>query len=207
MGKLKSRRENHRLNLDQRLLKKYLIGPDVLDFPIGTGRLLDFTSKHFNLYGYDISPSYIERAKELFPEIAEHFEVHSMESITNPRQFNSIYSLRVTGHLLDLPDVIGSVAKIVAPGGNWIFNIAPQHPDYPQLSSLFERHGMVVAARVKYDVCSGQRSMQGIVRRVYGRWLQLVELLPIPFFIYWLVDSLLLPFAHTILVVAEKSER
>jgi 2-polyprenyl-3-methyl-5-hydroxy-6-metoxy-1,4-benzoquinol methylase len=206
-SKLNSRRERHRLQLDQIKLTKYLKGPDVLDFPIGTGRLLEFTAGRYNLYGFDISPTFVERAKELYPGIADHFEVHSMESAASPRQFNSIYSLRVTGHIRCIPLAIASVAKLVAPGGCWIFNIAPQHPDYPRLASLLEANGMVLAAREKYDVYSGSRAMPRLVQRAYARWIQVVERLPVPFYLYRLVDTLMLPFAHTVLIVAEKPSR
>jgi SAM-dependent methyltransferase len=201
---LKSRRERHRLRLDQVMLRRYLLGPDVLDFPVGTGRLLEFTFQNYNLYGYDISPVYIELAKEAYPEISEHFEAHSMELISNPRQFNSIYSLRVTRHIKDFPRAVASMAQILAPGGRWIFNIAPEHPSFAQLPMLLSEHDLLLRKQVKYDAYSGCASLTGFPRYIFARWMQLVELFPVPFWMYRLVDTLFLPFTFTILIVAEK---
>ena len=191
---LESKCERYRLRLDQAMLKKFVVGPDVLDFPIGTGRLLEFSAKHYNLFGYDISAAYVERAKAHFPEIASHFEVHTMQRVSNPRRFNSVYSLRVTGHIQDLAEAVASVGEILAPGGRWIFNIAPEHKDYRRLVSLLEGNGMVVAEMLKYDAYSGQRKLKGLLRRFYTRWLQVVERTPVPFWLYRLVDQLMLPF-------------
>lgn len=202
---LEFRREKHRLVMDLRLLKKYLVGPTVLDFPIGTGRLLSYTSKLYDLYGYDISEAYVDAAKERFPEISRHFEVHAMERITNPRVYDSVYSLRVTSHIADFPRAIASVASIVRPGGRWIFSIAPQHKDYADLNSLLDVHGFQLVADFKYDAHSGQVQLRGIASKLYARWKMIVERFPMPFWMYKGVDTLFLPFAHARMIVAEKT--
>lgn len=200
------RKEKFRLRLDQRMLKKHLRGPDVLDFPIGTGRLLPFTKRHFNVYGFDICAPYVDKAKQAFPEIADHFEVHVMERVTSARRFDSVYSLRVTGHIDDLSAAARSISGLLKPEGRWIFNIAPHHPGFSRLDAIFAANGLRAVAREKYDSYFNCGRLTGASARLFGRWMQLVELFPMPFWLYRLVDRLFLSRSHAVLVVAEKSE-
>src|SRR4051812_31078306 len=68
---LQRRIEDYRLRLDLEKIMPFVKGPDVLDFPIGTGRFYPNLIGRFKVYGYDISGEYIRRAKAQNPQIAD----------------------------------------------------------------------------------------------------------------------------------------
>ena len=112
--------EQFRTRLDLELIEQFIKGPDVVDFPIGPGRLYPNFLDRFNVYGYDISESFVNRAKQLYPQFADRFEVHALETFESTRQFDTVLTFRVIDHLNHPELVVSNIRRILKPGARWI---------------------------------------------------------------------------------------
>ena len=193
--------ERLRTRRDRELLDLYLKGPEILDFPIGSGRIYDHLVTRCNAYGYDVAEAFVEWNRRRYPGFAERFEVQSMERITNPRQFDTVVTMRVMKHLQDKALAIRNIAQIVKPGGRWIYTDGPQPLD---LDKELDAAGFRVLDNVWYDVHSEQKSLPIGLRQI---WTQVPRLARRGLMPYWLFRFLdwSLP-SGTRMRVLEKSE-
>ncbi len=202
----KKKVEVYRTGLDLRLLKKHIKGPDVLDFPIGTGRLYPNFIAAYNLYGYDICGPYIERARALNPQLHDHFEEHSLENIASTRTFDTIYTMRVVTNLKDFPRSAASVSKILKPGGRWIFNIYSRSHWIHDLENTLASSGLKLIHKEAYDAYTGAADLPPFIHGFYMRWISLACRLRVPHWLYRIVEKPFMRFTHFWFVVAEKTD-
>ena len=176
--------EHLRLRLDLELIARHARGPDVLDFPIGTGRIYPRLMADFRVFGYDICEPYIEQARVLHPQIAEHFQVNSFEELDRSRKFDSILSLRVLDGIKDLDAVLPNVADILKPEGRWLFTLDVPPERLPAFTETLKAAGLRMAALERYDIHATMRSMGPLAARLYGYWRALIArgLVPYPLF-------------------------
>lgn len=161
--------EAFRLMLDLRMLRRYLKGPKVLDFPLGSGRLYPLLIDEYELYGFDISEFYVERAQIRYPHLAERFRVNSFESMEVPvMQFNSVYTMRVINQINDRRFAVRNVARLLEPGGRWLVNLARSTFRDPVFSKSLEENGFKVIALHPYDTYSSYGDMPPSINRIYG---------------------------------------
>ena len=198
--------EVYRTGLDLRLLRTHIKGPDVLDFPIGTGRLYPEFITDYNMYGYDICGPYIDRARALNPQIEDHFEEHSLENISSARNFDTVYTMRVVTNLKDFPRSATSVSKILKPGGCWIFNVYSGSQWAEDLENTLAASGLKLVRKEAYDAYSGAAEMPAFVRGFYMRWISLACRLRLPHWLYRLVDKPFLRFRHFWFVIAMRAD-
>ncbi len=196
--------EAYRIELDLALLRRHIKGPRILDFPIGTGRLYPHFLNDYEVYGFDISPAYVDRARKAFPHLADRFELHSFESVSAPIKFNSIYSMRVLSRLKDRHVAIRNVAALLAPGGRWIFTLPQEDYHAPGFIDAIEANGLRVIVLRRYDVYSVYGSLPRTINYLYGSlFLRAVQARLMPQWVYRLVDAALSRYA-TYFVVAER---
>lgn len=196
--------EGYRTELDLALLRQHLKGPRVLDFPIGTGRLYPHFVDDYELYGFDISQPYVERAQAAYPQFADRFHVNSFEKMNSSMTFDSVYSMRALNRLKDLTVVVRSVATLLAPGGRWLFTLSPSHFHSADFAAAFESSGFRAVVLRKYDVYSIYGTMPKMVDYLYGSlFLRAVQRRLMPQWGYRLVDRMLSGYA-TYFVVAER---
>ena len=203
--KLETRVESFRLALDLALIRRYAKGPDLLDFPIGTGRIYPRLLREFEVFGFDICEPYVARAKALHPEIAERFSIHSFETVESERRFDSVLSFRVMTNIHDKPLAIANVFSLLKPGGRWIFTFFPgkNQVTLADVDGWLAAAGFRRVARVRYDVNAQWGSMGPLLDRFWPYWRSAVERRWVPFWLYRLADRLI-PGAGTYLYVVER---
>lgn len=202
--KLESRIEAYRLRLDLHMIRCFMHGNDLLDFPIGTGRIYPRLLGEMNVFGYDICAPYIERAQVLNPEIADHFAVCSFEDARTDRQFDTILSFRVLTNIGDRSRAIGNVFALTRPGGRWIFTFHPHDADeLAALRGQLEAAGFEQIERRRYDVQAMSGGHGPFLARFWPRWRALIERGWVPFWLFRLVDAALSR-GGTYLFVAER---
>jgi 2-polyprenyl-3-methyl-5-hydroxy-6-metoxy-1,4-benzoquinol methylase len=199
---LQSRLEDFRLRLDLERILPWIKGPDVLDFPIGTGRFYPNLTERFQVHGYDIAQRYIERARMLHPEIADRFKVCTLEQPDQSEQFDTVVTLRTLNNIGDTAAAIRGVASILKSGARWIFVYPPVGVNFQSLTQMLNDHGLHVIERQRYDLHGGARSSR-IGAALYGRYLRLIEAGLVPYFAYKTVDRIFAKHG-TELFVAEK---
>jgi SAM-dependent methyltransferase len=176
--------EDFRLRLDLEKILPLVKGPDVLDFPIGTGRFYPNLLGRFNVYGYDISGEYVRRARAQNPGIAGHFAECSFEDIDRSRIFDTVVTLRTLNNVGDIQLAMRNVATIIKSEGRWIFNYPPQGLWFSEMENLLNKNGWSVSRRVTYDFHYGHSHFGRTGQRFHGYLLALVErgLVPYPVF-------------------------
>lgn len=195
--------ELYRLPLDLALLRRYLKGPRVLDFPIGTGRLYPHLIGEYELFGFDIAPLYVDKAKADYPHLADRFQVASFETVNVPMVFDAVYSMRVLNNLKDLTAAVRNVARLLAPGGRWLFTLPAVRCIDPAFGRLLKNNGFEIVVLCKYDAYTAYGSMPWVVNYLYGSlFLRAVRWRVMPQWLYRMVDSLLSCYG-TCFVVAE----
>lgn len=199
---VQSQLEYFRLQLDIEYIVPWIKGPDVLDFPIGTGRLYPNFIGRFNVHGYDIAPRYIERAKTLNPEIADRFRLCELERPNANHSFDTVITMRTLARIGDTGAAVRGVASILKPRGRWIFNYPAYEKDYGLLPSALDNCGLRVILRKPYDLHAGNGS-GWVTTAIYSRYRALIEAGRISYPVFKLVDTILAR-RGTLLIVAEK---
>lgn len=190
--KLQKPIEDYRLRLDLRIMRKYLKGPRVLDFPIGTGRMYPQLMNEYEIYGFDICANYIERASSFYPAIADHFQVQAFETLDATNKFDSVYTLRTLNGIKDIPAAVESVSRIVNPGGRWLFNLPIENEVDADMPDILKRNGFKLVKRLKYDAYVNYGLFHPVLNRIYGSlWMRGVNRHLIPDWLFRLVDRAL----------------
>ena len=204
-ARLEGRFELYRLELDLIMIRRYMKSGDLLDFPIGTGRIYPRFLSEQRVHGYDICEPYIQRAREAHPEIAERFQVNSFESIADAKSFNTILSFRVLDNIQDKQLAMRNVFAITKPGGRWIFTYAPtaEGGTRGDMESWLSAAGFDLVACPRYDVQAVSRGLIAPLRRAWDYWRAAIQRGWVPFWAYRLSDALM-PGAGTHLFVAER---
>jgi 2-polyprenyl-3-methyl-5-hydroxy-6-metoxy-1,4-benzoquinol methylase len=197
--------EAFRLRLDLEYILPHVKGPDVLDFPVGTGRFYPNLIRDYTVYGYDISAPYVERARRLHPEIAAHFDVASFEHIPHGRQFDTIVSLRVLNNIADLPQAAKNISAILKPGGRWIFNYPPTGRHAADMAALMAAGGMTLVDARRYDAHTAMGEFSRPLAALYTRLRGGIEGGFVPYLVFRIFDAL---FGRrgTILWIFEKAQ-
>jgi 2-polyprenyl-3-methyl-5-hydroxy-6-metoxy-1,4-benzoquinol methylase len=195
--------EAFRLRLDLEKILPWIKGPDVLDFPIGTGRFYPNLVGRFNVFGYDIAPLYIEAAQQAHPTIADHFATFSLEEVGHERSFDTVATLRTLNNIENLQVAIGNVARILKPGGRWIFNYPPEGRNFAVLKDWLEQAGLTVIHRERYDFHTAMKSMTRIELALYGRFRNLIERGWVPYSVFRLLEAVV-RWRGTYLFICEK---
>lgn len=109
----------------------------VLEIGIGTGRLaLKVAPKCKTLYGIDISPKTIKRAKDNLKEyknislICDDFMIHNFD-----KKFDVIYSSLTFMHIEDKQRAINKVASLLNNAGIFVLSIDKNQSDYIDMST------------------------------------------------------------------------
>lgn len=200
---LQQRLEDFRLRLDLDHILPWIAGPDVLDFPIGTGRFYPNLIGRFNVHGYDIAPRYIERAKSLHPDIADRFKVCFIEKPDQDKVFDTIVTLRTLARIGEIDAAIRGVASIVKPGGRWIFNYPSYEKSFQALPQMLQDNGLRIVSRKAYDLHAGNGSHR-IAQAIYTRYRKLIEAGLVPYVAFKTIDRMLAQ-RGTRLFVVQKS--
>jgi SAM-dependent methyltransferase len=202
---LRRRIEDFRLRLDIEKIDRWIKGPDVLDFPIGTGRFYPHLLGRYNVYGYDIAGEYVRRAKEQNPPIADHFVECSFEEIDRSRLFDAIVTLRSLYNVGDTHLAVRNAASILKPGGRWIFNYPPLGDTFPKLPSILAVNGLTLLHQGGYDFHYGHSTFGRIGQKAHFYFLALVERGFVPYFAFRAVEFMFGKHG-TVLFVCEKSK-
>lgn len=118
---------------------------NILELGCGTGRFLPFLSKKgFQLTGIDISTGMLEVAKERI-KTEGISEVTLIKNEPGPllfyaNTFDAIYSILVINLIKDYQNTFQEVARILKPGGLFVFSV-------PNLSSIYFPVGLFVNQR------------------------------------------------------------
>lgn len=197
--------EAYRLALDLALLRRHLKGPRILDFPMGAGRLYPHFLDDYDVYGFDISPVYVERAQIAFPHIADRFQLNSFETVDASTKFDSVYSMRVLSRLKDRAIAARNIAALLTPGGRWLFSLPPEDFHAPDFTRALESNGFKVILLHRYDAYSVYGSLPRTLDYLYGSLiLRAVGMGLMPHWGYRLIDKILSVYG-TYFVVAERS--
>lgn len=202
---LQRRIEDYRLRLDLEKILPWFKGPDVLDFPIGTGRFYPHLLGRYNVHGYDISGEYVRRAKAQNPQIADHFAENSFEEVDRSRSFDTIATLRTLYNVKDTDRAIRNAFAILKPGGRWIFNYPPIGDTYPKLRGMLEANGFKVLLQEPYDFHYGYSYFNPVGQKLHGYVLALIERGYVPYFAFRTLEFLFGKHG-TVLFVCEKSK-
>jgi 2-polyprenyl-3-methyl-5-hydroxy-6-metoxy-1,4-benzoquinol methylase len=202
---LRRRIEDYRLRLDIEKILPWIKGPDVLDFPIGTGRFYPNLLARYNVYGYDISGEYIRRAKAQNPQIADHFAENSFEEVDRSRAFDTIATLRTLFNVKDTERAVRNAFAILKPGGRWIFNYPPIGDTYPKLRGILEANGFKVLKQEPYDFHYGYSHFSRAGQKLHGYLLALIERGFVPYFAFRTLEFLFGKHG-TVLFVCEKTK-
>ena len=202
IASMQSRLEDHRLRLDLDCILPWVKGPDVLDFPIGTGRLYPNLIDRFNVFGYDIAPLYIQRARTLHPSLVDNFQICPIEAPRQDRKFDTAITLRTLYNIKQPWMAFRGVSSILKSGGRWIFTYVPFSETHADMSRMVSDAGMQIIHRQFYDFHAGPKNGR-LVQSMYSRYLKLIEAGLVPYFAYKTVDRLFAKHGME-LIVAEK---
>lgn len=202
---LESRLESFRLALDLALIRRYAKGPDLLDFPIGTGRIYPELIRDFTVYGFDICEPYVARARALHRDIADRFAVHGFETVDTAQRFDTVLSFRVLTNIGDKQLAIDNVFSLLNPGGRWIFTFFQREgrTTLAEVDAWLEAAGFRRIALRRYDVEAQRGAMGPFLGRLWPYWRSAVERGWVPLWLYRWVDRLI-PGAGTYLYVVER---
>ena len=173
--------EDFRLKLDLEKILPWIKGPDVLDFPIGTGRFYPHLLSRYNVFGYDIAGEYVRRAAARSPEIATHFAEYSFEAVEAIRLFDTVVTLRTLNNVDDTELAVRNVTSILKPEGRWIFNYPSSGARYAELPEFLSRYGLRVIYECDYDFHAGAVHEGSVGQRIYSRYLRLMEAGMVPY--------------------------
>jgi 2-polyprenyl-3-methyl-5-hydroxy-6-metoxy-1,4-benzoquinol methylase len=109
----------------------------VLDFGCATGGFVDHVKERYEVYGSDISPQSIERAKQLYPDLRDRLSTTTLIDPVpqNLPMMDAIVAWDVIEHLKDPVSVVSKLAGRLRPGGV----LAVSTPDYGALTARILR--------------------------------------------------------------------
>ena len=204
--RLETNLEQLRLQLDLALIDRYVQGPMILDFPIGTGRIYPHLLERFTLYGYDICEPYIDQARSLYPHLAERFQVCSLEAPIQERAFDSILTFRVLDQVKDLEQVMRGVHDLLKPGGRWLISLHVPVEEQGAFRTHAEAANLRVSACHAYDFHAGHRRLGPFGSRLAGYWRALIARGLVPRWLYAGVDRVFRRYGTHFLVLERPSE-
>ncbi|MEK9968854.1 MAG: class I SAM-dependent methyltransferase [Ferrovibrio sp.] len=204
LDQIDRRVEAFRLRIDLDAISPFIKGPDVLDFPIGTGRLYPHLMKHYTVWGYDIAPAYVERARKLNPSIADHFKPGQFEDVPQDRCFDTIVSFRVMYNVADFPSAARNVASVLKPGGRWIFNYPHEGRHTAEMPQILAAAGMQIVTSKRYDGYTAIESMSRWEKAAYDRFAAAIKRGWVPFALYRLFEHIYGPRGTTLWVFEKK---
>ena len=201
VAKTESGIERLRTELDIGMIERFAVGRQVLDFPIGPGRIAERLMARYEVYGFDISKLFVEHVKQRHPEIAERFEVHAFENLSTARSFDTVISMRCIRHLADESVAMKAVYGILRPGGRWLFT----HPDADgQTRGRLVEAGFELRAAQRYDVYPHRDDLGRPLRAVWRLAMALAARNLMPRWCYAILDRYSATDAGTYFFVAEK---
>lgn len=189
---LNLRIEKFRLKIDLQAINPFIKGPDVLDFPIGTGRIYPTLMDRYTVWGYDICPPYLDRAKARYPEIADRFKPAKFEDIPYDHKFDTVITLRALHGAADPALAAKNVAAILKPGAHWIFSFPPSEPRGNEIPEIMAEAGLTLVHCKRYDVHAAwrfEKNLGNIGTKLYDRFRMLVEAKLIPYAFYRLLEA------------------
>lgn len=133
---------------------KPVAGQTVLDIGCGTATILNFLPD-VNYFGVDLSPQYIEKARQRFGDRGQ-FQVATAADVILPADtmFDTVYAMGVLHHLDDdkVEQLFQMALRILAPGGRFISLdgtfIEHQHP----ISRFLIKHDRGLNIRTKEEL-------------------------------------------------------
>ena len=149
--------EDMRLERELHYIHKYIKGPDVLDFPVGTGRITERLCEEYKMSGFDIGPLYVQKAKEKFARKGGAFEEHSFENCNSDLRFDTIICLRTLQSIDAVETAFQTFARLLKPGGRVIFNLPPNNPHTVHIEEMMGKAGLKKVACESYDFYAAWR--------------------------------------------------
>ena len=151
----------HKKILDCLLLEELDSDAKILELGCGTGRLLEHVaSKPFTLYGMDMSSGMLDVARKRFgkyPAQKVHLSMGEASGLDFSHGFfDAVYSILVINLIPDYQQVFCEIARILKPGGLFVFNV-------PNLASIYLLGGLFVNLR-------GQTVTANQVGHRYSHW-------------------------------------
>jgi SAM-dependent methyltransferase len=133
--------------LDRLLFDDLAAESSVLEFGCGTGRFLPHAGKHAQqVTGLDVSPGMIEKAQEAITKShSNNVSLQLYDGNSIPLESNSIdgvYSILVLNLIPDFQQAFNEIARIIRPGGTFVFNL-------PNLFGVYLPAGLYVNLRGK----------------------------------------------------------
>ena len=135
----------------------------VLEIGCGTGRLLEFVATSgYQVTGVDLSEKMLEQARVRLDAAGLHdvHLLHSSDLPFPPGTFSAAYSVFVVNLIPDFQQFFCKVAKVLEPGGAFIFNV-------PNRSSVYWPFGTVINWRRRTSTANaaGARYSHWFTRR------------------------------------------
>ena len=160
-------------------LKKYCVpGAPVLDLGCGWGMFTAvMRSAGYQAVGLDISEKAIERARLNHPEV-EYNILDADGSIPfEDDSFSAVWSTEVIEHVLDVPEFLNEINRVIRPGGIFILT-TPYHGLAKNLLIVFagfDRHFKVDGSHIRFfnrrslTQSLGRSGFQSLIVRGIGR--------------------------------------
>lgn len=161
---LSSYEEKLRTFNDIKIIKKYIKGIDILDHPVGNGRLYHLLSKDFKVWGADISSMNIKKLKKKYPQNSTKFFTSYLEKIDTKKKFDTVISFRVINRILKLESVFIQIKKILKKNGIWLINIPPER--VKEITALCQKHNFIIHS-FKYDFLTNSFEFKGIEKLIF----------------------------------------
>lgn len=155
----------HKRILDEMLFVNLPINGSVLELGCGTGRLMAYAAERgVSITGTDISKAMLDIARSRLVK-AGHQDMLLVQNngidMTFPdNMFDAVYAILVINLMPDYPVVFKQVARVLRPGGVFIFNV-------PNLMSIYYPAGLYVNYRKKTTTsnATGYRYSHWFTRR------------------------------------------
>jgi ubiquinone/menaquinone biosynthesis C-methylase UbiE len=136
----------HTRVLDRLLTEELPENAAVLEMGCGTGRLLHHLApKQLQLYGIDMSSGMLSVARQRLGEEEDGAQLKEASVTDVPFDddtFDGAYSILVVNLIPDFPKMFQEAARVLKPGGLFVFNV-------PNLASIYFPGGLYVNARGK----------------------------------------------------------
>ena len=135
----------HKNILDCLLMDELKPDAKILELGCGTGRLLEhIAAKPFILYGIDMSSGMLDVARKRFKKYPARNVYLSLGEASrldfSDKFFDAVYAILVINLIPDYRQVFGEIARILKPGGLFVFNV-------PNLAGIYLLGGLYVNRR------------------------------------------------------------